>query len=61
MNINIETMRHYQAPNNLLAERVILVTGASDGIGRVAAKTYAQLGATVLLLGRDLKKTRSSL
>ena len=56
MNINIETMRHYQAPNNLLAERVILVTGASDGIGRVAAKTYAQLGATVLLLGRDLKK-----
>lgn len=32
------------------------MTGASDGIGRVAAIHYAQHGATVLLLGRDRKK-----
>ena len=41
----------YQAPADLLQGKVILVTGASDGIGRVAAKTYATYGATVLLLG----------
>jgi NAD(P)-dependent dehydrogenase (short-subunit alcohol dehydrogenase family) len=40
----------------LIKDKVILVTGASDGIGRAAAKTYAAYGATVLLLGRDLKK-----
>ena len=32
------------------------MTGASDGIGRVAATTYARYGANVLLLGRDRKK-----
>lgn len=46
----------YQAPVNLLADRVILVTGAGDGIGRVAAKTYAAHGATVVLLGRTISK-----
>ncbi|WP_107865900.1 YciK family oxidoreductase [Agitococcus lubricus] len=49
-------MRNYQAPADLLKDRVILVTGASDGIGRTVAKTYAQYGATVILLGRDLHK-----
>ncbi|HNE90961.1 MAG TPA: SDR family NAD(P)-dependent oxidoreductase, partial [Agitococcus sp.] len=49
-------MRRYQAAKDLLKDKVILVTGASDGIGRVAAKTYAKHGATVILLGRDLKK-----
>ncbi|MGB0204898.1 MAG: YciK family oxidoreductase [Neptuniibacter sp.] len=49
-------MFEYQAPENLLKDRVILVTGAGDGIGRVAAKTYAAHGATVILLGRTLEK-----
>ena len=39
-----------------MAGRTILVTGASTGIGRVAAKTYANYGATILLLARDRKK-----
>ncbi|PIE23973.1 MAG: YciK family oxidoreductase [Neptuniibacter caesariensis] len=49
-------MFEYQAPATLLKDRVILVTGAGDGIGRVAAKTFAAYGATVILLGRTLEK-----
>ncbi|MBV1916239.1 MAG: YciK family oxidoreductase [Pseudomonadales bacterium] len=45
--------------NNLLANRIILVTGASDGIGRAAAKCYASHGATVILLGRSIEKLES--
>lgn len=49
-------MQAYEAANDLLKDRVILVTGASDGIGRVAARTLAAHGATVVLLGRVLAK-----
>lgn len=52
-------MQNYQAPANLLQDRVILVTGAGDGIGRCAAKTFAAHGATVILLGRTLSKLES--
>lgn len=49
-------MRNYEARPDLLRERVILVTGAGDGIGRVAARTFAAHGATVILQGRTLAK-----
>lgn len=49
-------MFEYQAPENLLKDRIILVTGAGSGIGRTAAKTFAAHGATVILLGRTLEK-----
>jgi len=42
----------YIPQSDLLADKTILVTGATSGIGRVAAKTYAAHGATVLLLGK---------
>ncbi len=46
------TMFDYTARPDLLQGRVILVTGAGRGIGAAAAKAYAALGATVLLLGK---------
>jgi len=45
-------MLNYQASDDLLKDRVILVTGAGRGIGAQAAKTFAAYGATVLLLGK---------
>lgn len=39
-----------------LSDKVILVTGAGDGIGRTAAITFAQAGAEVILLGKTVNK-----
>lgn len=47
---------NYTPIKNLLRERVILVTGAGDGIGRAAACIYAEYGATVVLVGRTTHK-----
>lgn len=52
-------MQDYQAPADLLKDRIILVTGAGSGIGRTAAKTYAAHGATVILVGRTVSKLES--
>lgn len=49
---------HYQPQRDLLNDRIILVTGASDGIGKEAALTYARYGASVILLGRNEEKLR---
>lgn len=49
-------MFDYTIPANCLANKTILVTGAGDGIGRQASLTYAQLGATVILLGKTVAK-----
>ncbi|MDF2186522.1 YciK family oxidoreductase [Grimontia hollisae] len=49
----------YQVAADALNGKVILVTGAGDGIGHQAALSYAQHGATVILLGRTVKKLES--
>ncbi len=48
--------KSYEPKSDLLKDRIILVTGAGDGIGRAAALTFAQHGATVILLGRTTEK-----
>lgn len=50
-------MPPYVAPPDALRGRIVLVTGAGAGIGRAAAMSFAEHGATVVLLGR----TRSNL
>ena len=52
----IQSAVQYKAPQNLLAGKTILVTGAGDGIGAVAAKTFAAHGATVILSGKTIPK-----
>ena len=54
-----EQIRTYQPSLDCLEGKTILVTGAGDGIGRVAALTYAKYGATVLLLGKTISKLES--
>ena len=46
----------YQPEPDLLRGRTILVTGAGDGIGSCAARTFAWYGADLMLLGRTQTK-----
>jgi NAD(P)-dependent dehydrogenase (short-subunit alcohol dehydrogenase family) len=45
----------YNPKTQILSERVILVTGASKGIGRAVALEAAKHGATVIILGKEVK------
>jgi len=49
----------FQTHEKSLADKIILVTGAGDGIGKAAAISYASAGATVILLGRTVSKLES--
>ncbi len=55
-----DSLKQYQPSSDLLNERVILVTGAGGGIGAAAAKSFAAHGATVILLGRTIRKLEAT-
>jgi NAD(P)-dependent dehydrogenase (short-subunit alcohol dehydrogenase family) len=46
----------YTPATALLAQRVVLVTGAGDGLGRATALACARASATLVLLGRTVAK-----
>jgi NAD(P)-dependent dehydrogenase (short-subunit alcohol dehydrogenase family) len=48
--------RSYTYPDDLLRDRILLITGASDGIGKALALRAASLGAQVILHGRNVSK-----
>ncbi|NRA41342.1 MAG: YciK family oxidoreductase [Pseudomonadales bacterium] len=52
-------MFDYQASPQCLQAKVILITGASEGIGRAMALSFAAAGATVLLNGRNIARLES--
>lgn len=43
-----------------MKDTVIVITGASDGIGFAAAKSLKELGATVVIVGRTPQKTKDA-
>ncbi|HVY66880.1 MAG TPA: YciK family oxidoreductase [Gammaproteobacteria bacterium] len=57
MNANalLEACRSYAPASDAFAGRVILVTGATAGIGRAVARDLVRHGATVILHGRSEK------
>jgi NAD(P)-dependent dehydrogenase (short-subunit alcohol dehydrogenase family) len=51
-----EQLKSYTPAADLLKDRVILITGASDGLGRVVANQAAAHGATIILLSKTINK-----
>ena len=50
-----DSLTDWRPAPGLLHERVILITGAANGIGRAVAGTCAAHGASVILLDRDVR------
>ena len=52
MTPNTQTLLGYIAANDAFKDKIIMVTGAADGIGRAVARALATKGAELILLDR---------
>ena len=52
--------KDYQAPENSLKDKSILISGGGSGIGKTAALSFAQHGADLVLLGKNAKHLEST-
>jgi len=46
---------NYQPRADCLQDKIILITGATGGFGKALSLSYAQAGATVILLGKNIR------
>ena len=56
MNINLNEI---STSNESLNDKTIVISGASSGIGRQAAKSFSEFGANLVLMGKDQYKLES--
>ncbi len=54
--LNLPDLNYYKPTEGLLSNKFIIITGATDGIGKALASTCAQQGAELLLIAKDEKK-----
>lgn len=47
-------------PSSTMSGKVVMVTGATDGIGKGTARALAAMGATVVIVGRNPAKTATT-
>lgn len=51
-----EALPDYKPPTDLLQGRIVLITGAADGIGRAVCRACAAHGASLVMLDRKSRK-----
>jgi NAD(P)-dependent dehydrogenase (short-subunit alcohol dehydrogenase family) len=55
MNATSRLPHDWEPSDGTLSDRIILITGAADGIGRALAHSCAKNGATVIMLDRNVR------
>jgi len=50
-----------KVPNQDLTGKTVVFTGGTDGMGRIAVERFAEMGADICLLGRNVPKTENVL
>ena len=55
----VKEIERHKYPSNLLEGKTIVISGAGSGIGRQLAKSYAEFGADLILLSKNIENLES--